>query len=721
MTAATAAAGLHATGGEDIGRILLGSGPGGLHAVSDVAACLMPLLKALGWHGDPRGLAEALPHFTDTLDIEDLRAVLANLNYASYPMALRLRDIDPRLLPCLFLPDKGAALVVLKREGDSVTVFNGELSTVTKIDVRGQRGTAYFVAAVEEPDDSANSATQKDWVRGVARRFRGLVLQILAITLVTSLLAVAVPLFIMAVYDRVVTARSEEMLLYLCAGIGIALGIDMLLRLIRARILSHIGARLDTILGAAVFRQILHLPIIMTERATVGAQLSRLKQFEAVRDFFTGPLAGVFLELPFVVVFIAVIAVIAGPVAWVPVVLIALFALLGVLVMPSMRRAVAESGEARAQRQAFLIELLSNFRVVKTSAAEAIWSDRYRRLSARTALANFRTTQISVLIQTLAQTLMLTAGIATIGIGTLRALDGDMTIGALVACMALIWRLLSPLQTGFLSLSRLEQVKLALRQINQLMSLRLERDPAKSSEALRRLQGAISFRRVSLRYSPSAEPALLGVDLDIAPGEIVAVTGPSSAGKSTLLRLIAGLYQAQAGAVMIDGLDIRQIDIGELRSAVAFAPKSCQLFHGTIAQNLRLANPTASDATLSQAILDAGLLNEVTALPEGLETRLTDQLQRQLPTGFRQRLNLARAYVKQAAIYLLDEPAANLDDEGDAALRRKLQQLRGKATVVLTTHRPSHMRLADRLVYMQDGRVLAAGTPDKILPKLKMA
>ena len=211
---------------------------------------------------------------------------------------------------------------------------------------------------------------------------------------------------------------------------------------------------------------------------------------------------------------------------------------------------------------------------------------------------------------------------------------------------------------------------------------------------------------------------MLGVELAVKPGEIVAITGPSSSGKSTLLKLVAGLYQPQAGAVLIEGMDIRQLDLGELRDSVAFLPQTCNLFHGTIAQNLRLANPTASDEDLSRAVLDAGLMGDILALPDGLETRITDQLQSQLPSGFKQRLMLARAFVKQVSIYLLDEPGANLDEEGDAALMRKLQDLRGRATVILTTHRPSHMRLADRVAYLRGGRLLGAGPPDEMLPKI---
>ena len=701
-------------------QILQSGELGEFRAISDIAACLMPLLSALGWHGNPRQLAEALPHFADSLDIVDLRNVLANLNYTTRPAELSLRDLDPRLLPCLFVPHQGAAMVVLEGAEGGFQVFDSTTSEVGFKAATARPGTAFFVSA-EESESEGERRPQDDWFRSVARRFRGLVYQMLGITFLSSVLALAVPLFIMTVYDRVIPSRSFSTLGFLFAGVLLALGIDAVLRILRSRVLAYVGARIDVILGAAALQQILHLPIVMTERATIGAQVSRLKQFEAVREFFTGPLAGVFLELPFLVIFIAVIAIIAGPLAWIPVILTAVFLMAAVAIVPSMRAAVAESGEARARRQSFAIEMISNMRAIKQCALERTWSGRYREIAAKAALANYRTSRISVFVQTLSQTLMFAAGIATATLGTLQVLDGAMTVGALIATMALVWRVLSPLQVGFLSLTRLEQVKLGLKQMNQLMRLKLEREPGRIGSGLRSFKGEVAFRRASLRYTAESEPALFGINFTVKPGEMVAVAGANGVGKSSVLKLIAGLYQPQAGAVMIDGIDLRQLDVGELRTSIGYVPQNCHLFHGTIAQNLRLANPTASDAELAQAALDAGLLEDILSLPEGFETRLTDQVQRQLPRGLKQKIILARAYVTQASIYLLDEPAYHLDTAGDTALMRKLQQLRGRATVFIVTQRPSHMRLADRLIVLDSGMVALAGHPEAVLAKMQKA
>ncbi|MFQ5971148.1 MAG: peptidase domain-containing ABC transporter [Alphaproteobacteria bacterium] len=713
--AATAAATLIEEPGHGLDRALRDGGHG-FHAISEAAACLRPLLATLNWHGEARQIAEALPHFADDLDLHGLRKVLANLNYATRPARAALDSIDPRLIPCLFAPDEGPLMVVTGLEGGTPIVFDGASGTIRKIADRRKRGTAYFISKTE-PEVVARQMIAEDWLSNVAARFRGGIIQLMVITFVTSVLGLAVPLFIMAVYDLAITAGSLHSLYFLAAGIAIALVGDFILRLIRARLLAYIGARLDIIVGNAAFQQILHLPVAMTERATIGAQVSRLRQFETLREFFTSPLATVFLEVPFVVVFIAVIALIGGPLAWIPVLMIALMAIVAAILAPAVRRGIGASSQAMSRRQNFLIEMVAKIRGIKTYAAERVWSERHREHSAQAARASFKASQISILIQSTAQQLMLAAGLAALGFGALRVLDGSMTVGGLIACMALTWRVLSPLHTGFLSLTRLEHVRLGLRQVNQLMGLKRELEPGKAGVHYRTFKGHVAFDRVSLRYLADARPALLGVSRVIEPGQVVAITGASGAGKSTMLKLVAGLYQPQTGAVFIDDIDIRQLDPGELRRAIAYVPQTIHLFHGTVAQNLRLANPTATDAELAAAAASANVLDDIRALPEGFETRLTNEMQGHLPNDFRQRLALTQAYVKEARIYLLDQPANTLDAAGEAAFRDRLLALKGRATIIMTTHRPSHAKLADQVLVLREGVLAAAGPPEEILTR----
>ncbi len=694
---------------------------GDFNAVSPIAACLMPLLEALRWRGSPRDVAEALPHFANSLDLIDLRNVLVTLGFESHLERTSLDKIDPRFLPCLYVQPDGNAYVLKSFEDGRFAAFEGAGNRECEVEPKRTRGEAYFFTDTSTDEAAAAAAAGENWFGSLIQRFRRTLYALLALTCVLNLVALAVPLFIMVVYDKVIGAHSIETLPFLAGGILVALLSDVVLRLVRARVIGGVAGRLDYILGAEAFKQVLSLPPAATERSTVGAQVSRLKEFESVRDFFTGPLASVVLELPFLVMFLAVIAALGGLIALVPLLMIAAFALLGWVLLPRVRDSVATSGRSRSERQSFLVETFANLRTVKAAAAEQIWRDRFRALSASAVMGNYETAKRSVWLQTSAHLLMTLSGIAVLGFGTFKVMAGTMTVGGLIATMALVWRVLSPLQAGFLAFSRLEQVKQSIRHINQLMKLRTEQHTGKSSLLGRSFGGRVMFDRVSFRYAADTDPALLGASFTAKPGELVAILGQSGAGKSTLLKTAAGFYYPQAGAVSIDGLDIRQIDPVELRRVIAYVPQTSSLFYGTIAQNLRLSVPTASDEELAEAAAEAGLLHNILDLPDGFETRIGHRMRTQLPVGFGQRLIIARALLRRSPIMLLDEPATNLDDGGDRILMDLLERLKGRCTILMVSHRPSHIRLADKAVVLEQGIVQFVGAPDEAIEYIQGA
>ncbi len=697
----------------------------GLTLKTDLSNCLIPLLDSIGWIGHPRHVAEAIPHFIDNLDITSFRNIMANLRFESWPINISLRKIDQRLMPCIFLPNKGPALVVKKIEGKVIYVFNGETLEHEEISGKRMTGTAYVFKKLDA--DIAQAIKSKlGWFRAVIERFRGLTYQVLILTLILNLLALSTPLFVMAVYDKVIASRSMETLAFFAVGVTLALFCDMVLRGIRARILAFIGARLDNIVGNAVFQRILLLPAALTERSTVGSQVARIKDFENVREFFTGQIAMTFIELPFAIIFVIVIAILGGPVAFVPLVMVVLFAILGLVMMPLIQQSVTKAGRGASRRQELVVETLSSMRTVKASGSEDTWLERYREDSALASLNSFYTSLYGSLVQTISGVMMTAAGMATVAFGVFRVLDGNMTIGALVACMMLVWRVLGPLQMTFVSLARLTQVKSSITQINGLMGMRVEREPDKTVLPLPRLSGAVSFDRVSMRYSADTDPALVGVTFDVEPGEVVCIIGGNGSGKSTLLKIIAGLYFQQAGSVRIDDQDLRQLDLIEVRHAISYVPQIIQFFYGTIAQNMRLTRPTASDEDLQWAAQEAGVLKEILDMEQGsgkwkrsgFGIRIGDASAASMPTSFMQRLNLARGYLKQSPIMLFDEPGNGLDYEGDQTFMKKIDRLRGGTTVFIVTHRPSHLKLADKIVWMEGGHLKVYGPAADVLKQI---
>ncbi len=696
-----------------------------LKEATDLSNCLMPLLNALNWRGDKRHIAEALPHFTDALDLTSFRNIVATLHYQSRPVKLRMSGIDHRLFPCLYLPDDGDAMIMLGYEPQGIRVFDGGKNTEVLVPRGNVRGTAYFFSPVDAAD-LQNSQSKVGWFRAVSERFRSLVYQTLGITLVLNILALVTPLFVKAVYDNVIATGSLPTLAFFAFGVGVAICCDVILRMIRSEIMAFIGARLDNIVGIAIFHKILFLPPTFTERATIGAQIGRIKDFETIRDFFTGPMAMVLFEFPFVIIFIVTIAALAGPVVFVSLIMMACFMILGLIITPLLRNSVGRAGRAASKKQELIVETLSGMRAVKYCGAEARWMERFREYSASSALNSFYTAQLSSLMQTISHVLMISAGLGTIIFGVFRVMNGDMSVGGLVASMILVWRVLAPIQTGFVSLTRITQVRSSISQINNLMNIKGEREQHSLVHPLKQIEGFVAFARVSIRYSPDSDPALVGISFEMEPGEVICIVGGNGSGKSTVLKLLAAMYSPQAGSIRIDNMDIRQMDTVELRHAVSYVPQTVQFFYGTISQNMRLAHPTATDADIYRACEMAGVLDDVLSLTQGsgkwkrqgFDIRIGDSTSSQMPTSFMQRLNLARGYLKQSPIMLFDEPGNGLDFASDQIFMKNIEKMRGETTILMVTHRPSHLRLADKILWLEYGNVRAFGPAADVLKQM---
>ncbi|MCB1742523.1 MAG: peptidase domain-containing ABC transporter [Gammaproteobacteria bacterium] len=682
------------------------------------AGALLPLLNALGWRRRLSEVIEALPHFAEHFDIIDLRNVMVSLGFESDAVRTRVHDIDANLLPCLFETRAGEVLVITRREGDTFSWFDTHQCLQRSGSIENLPGTAYLFTdtRVTHAVDRTNDV---QWFGTVIKRFRGLVKHLLMMTLILNLIALLVPLFIMVVYDKIIGARSLDALPYFVCGLAVALLCELGLRVLRARTLGLVAGRLDYIIGTSSFSQLVRLPPIYTERSTVAAQLSKLRQFDAIRDFFTGPNALVALEMPFVLLFLVVIGVLAGPIALVPLGMLIAYVLFALLWLPQVNERVAASARARTARQQILMETFAGMRELKALGAERAWGERFRESSASAMQAGYRTTISQAVLQSVAQGLMSISGVAVLGFGAMAVMAGELSVGALIAVMALLWRVLAPLQSAFLAYVKLDHIGQGIRQLNQLMRLDVERMTSESGLLLPEVIGGVSFQRVSFRYGPDCDPALLGVSFEALPKEFIAVVGDNSSGKSTVLKLIAGMYRPQGGALCIDDTDVRQFNPVDLRRMVAYVPQKPTLFHGTIAQNLRLNDPMVTDARLREALNSAGILQDVERLPEGLESRLGDAATARLPSALIHGICLARAYLRDAPILLLDEPGASLDHEADQKLIRYLKARKGQQTIIMVSHRPSHVRLADKAIVMRGGMLDFYGDPEQALEHMR--
>jgi len=697
---------------------LRGTVDGVFQEMSGMASSLLPLLQALDWKGTTREIAEALPHFVSEIELVDLRNALVNLGFETYAKPLRLSQLDPRLAPFLFVtenPDgKEDVRVVLEAEGSHISLWHkGDISGLafSEADIEG---TAYYITRTEDRDVSEKPHIF-GWTGRILGRFNRRIRMLFAVSLFSNVIGIAFPIFIMFIYDSVIRMHSIGTLPMLVLGVLMFLATDAALRYIRAKIIGFIAGRLDYILGSKTFERIFGLAPAYTERAAVSVQLARIKEFESIRDFFTGPLVGAAIDLPFVFIAVAVVAVLAGPLAFVPLATVLAYLGLALLLLPSSRQLKKEASAASGRRDDVMVETLLTRKSIKDTAAEGIWLERYRLASAEASRQRQRTENHETMMDALCHMIQMLSGLAILAWGTVLVINGAISIGALIATMILSWKMLAPIQSGFLAYTKFDQILGAVRQLNNLMSLRSEGNAGKARLLVNEIKGTIAFDRVSFRYTQETDPALLGATFRIEQNTTVAITGTTSSGKTTLVKLLLGLYQPQGGSISVGGLDLRQIDPRDLRCKIGYAPQDLQFFYGTIAQNMRLAEPTATDNEIERALRCVGLWDEIDRLPEKLKTRLNANANRDFDPGFLQRLNIARALLRDTPILMLDEPAQRLDYAGDAALIDHLRYLHGKKTIVMITHRPSHIWLADKVIVMNRGMVEFEGAPQDAL------
>lgn len=684
-------------------------------SLTPASACLGPLLKALNWRGELRDVLEAMPHLEDVTALEDVLSILVRLDYTSTAKKCTLLELSAKSFPCLYLTEDEQIYTVLEQQDENeFLVFNAQIQDYELVKSEAFDGTAYVIKPVHTEMQGAELPTN-GWFYSMLNKFQKTFFLLLSVTLLINLLNLAIPIYVIAVYDKVVGTKSLMTLAWIAAGMGFVVLLELVLRLKRAQIVSYLGASIEAQLLLKAFQHLMRLPMSVVSSAPVGAQIARLKQFEAIRDVFTGNLAEAFLDIPFLLLFLAAGFVIGGYLGWIPVGLIVFYVVIGFISVPLVKSQIGSAGETKSKARTFLTELMTKHRSIRYTAGREPWTDRYSTLWSEHSAQDFVAQNTTFILQTVTQAAMLIAGLLTLSFGVHDVIEGTLSSGALIALMILIWRLLTPIQTVFMGFHRVGRVMESISQVNYLTQFKPEQTQDASSSFSRRFKGQIEIKNFAFRYTQSSDLALRNINLNIAPGEYVALTGHPGAGKSTLLKVLLGLYPYQLGNILLDGLDLRQIPIHELRHAVGYVPEESTGFYGTIVQNITLAKPDANLKEIETLLAELNLLEKIKRLPNGWETRLKQSEKHYFSEGMLRQLCLARAFIKNPNIYFLDDPTRNLDAPSKTAFLEKLQKIKGNATIVMATHDMASLQLADRIIVLSQGTTVADITPEEFL------
>ena len=562
----------------------------------------------------------------------------------------------------------------------------------------------------------------KSWFWKVIWRFRSYYYQVILATFIINFLALVSSLYVMNVYDRVIPNQAYETLWVLSIGVFLAIAFEFAAKMIRGHLTDIAGKKADLIISSALFRRVLALRLA-DRPASSGSYANNLREFEAVREFMTSASLLTLVDLPFLLLFVTVIAIIGGKLALIPLTIIPIVIIVGFLVQRPLSRHINESMKESSQRSGLAVEAIEGIETLKTNNATSWAQQRWDEYTAKTSAASIKVKDTSnfMINFTIGMQQLNTVGLVLLGTYLIHAENPAerITMGALIAAVILSGRALSPLSQIAGLATRFQQAKLALEGVNNIVQRPIERDPERKYITLDRVEGGIAFDNVSFQYQEETGAAVSDLKLNIRPGEKVGVLGRIGSGKSTMLKLASGLYDSAKGNITLDGVDMRQLDPNFLRSEVVLLSQQPRLFLGTLRENMDLArfDGYSTDQELLAALKRFGLDRIIRNHPRGLDMPLgEDGLG--LSGGQKQIIALARMTLRHPKVVLLDEPTTGLDQATERMALIAVAQWSKDKTMVVVTHRPQVLQIVNRIIVMDNGKVVMDGPRDLVLQKL---
>jgi ATP-binding cassette, subfamily C, bacterial LapB len=638
-----------------------------------------------------------------------------------------LEQIRAEFLPVTLLlnNDEACKLVSINKTSNSARVIYPELGdaevVVSLAEIAAQYAGYIIVTKPKYVFDkrapSVGKVRLKHWFWGALAENKAIYRDIMVAALVVNIFALAMPMFTMNVYDRVVPNRSVETLWVMSIGVAVIVIGDLILRTMRGYFLDWASTRIDVQLNARIMEQVLGTRLEMKPNS-VGTLASNLRSFESVRDFITSATITTLIDVPFGLIFIAVMAWISPPMV-IPVIIGSIIMLVYAFSVQSKMHELSETMyRAGALRNATLIESLVGLETVKALGIEGHMQSKWEHTASYLTEVGSKLKLLSQSINNGSNAISQITTVALILLGVYLVTNGDLTMGGLIASTMLASRAMAPISQTAGLLTQYHTASTSLQSLDEIMNKPIER-PLDSNFLSRPVfKGDIEFREVSFKYPEAEESALTKVSFKIKAGEHVALLGRMGSGKTTIHKLILGLYQPTEGAILIDGIDSRQIDPAELRRAVGYVQQDTQLFYGTMRENLTITSPHADDAAVLAAAHAGGIDEFVNAHPKGFDL-LVGERGETLSGGQKQGVGIARALIGRSAIILLDEPTSAMDHTTEDAVKKRLMEAAVGKTVVLITHRSTLFDMASRIIVIDSGRVVADGPKDQVIEALR--
>lgn len=687
-------------------------------------ACLVLLTRYFQNPFSAQSLSARLPLKKDKLD------------KALFPRAAKRAQIEAGLKKLSFdeIEDHQLPMVLLLKDDKACILFLDEKNTRKILDPAHPQsflepedaqkhylGSTFLVHSTYKFTDRAEetlSPQKKDWFWSVLIKSWPIYSEIIIASLLINLFALVIPLFTMNIYNRVVPNNATATMWILASGVAVVFIFDILLKSLRSYFIDLEGKKSDIQLSSSIFEQILGTKLEKRPQS-VGTLANSVQSFESFKEFITSSTILVLVDFPFIIIYILTIYIIGGSLFWIPLIVIPLIFALGFCIQLPLIQLTRESFKYSAEKQAILYESLANIETVKISGAESRLQAKWEQLLKLSAINNLKLRNLSNLSINATSFIQQAASIVTILVGVYLIAEGDLNMGALIACTILTGRAVAPMAQVTSLFTRYYQSKTALDSIDNLMQM--PRDVQDTHHYLHRpkIKGDIAFKNVSFAYNNEKVPALIDIKLQIKAGERVAIIGKIGSGKSTLAKLLLQLYLPTEGHILIDGTDYRQINPDDLRQQIGYVPQEALLFYGSVRDNICLGAPFIDDEKLIRAANIANIGEITNKHPDGFDRQVGEQ-GKQLSGGQRQSIIIARALLRDPKIILMDEPTASMDDTTERLFKQNFtQMLTPEHTLMLITHKVSMLELVQRIIVLEEGRIVADGPKEAVIAALR--
>ena len=665
------------------------------------------------------GAVRDLPELTsETFDPKSAVSALSHVGFEATYGEMKLKKLRSTHCPAIGFLKTGEAVVVHAIDEDKTVhlrrfsaedQFDEQLLPLKELDTHLE---PYFVL-VRRVHAAAKVKGKNDWFWGSLLQGKWLYGQVLIAASITNFLGLSTSLFIMVVYDRVVPNQAIESLIALTIGVLIALGFDFIIKTLRAQFVDKAGKRADARMSRLIFDKILNMRLD-NRRQKSGAMASIVREFDTLREFFTSATLVAVVDLPFIFLFIYVVSLIAGPLALVPLIAVPMVILSGLVVQPFLARIAESSMQTNMSKQSVLVETLNGLETVQATGSGRLMRRRFEEASDAQSDLSLKNRMLSNFAINSAASIQQLAQIATIFYGVFLIQAGTISMGAMIAAVILGGRALGPLSQLASAMSRANGARQSYRALSAVMNDDADQQAQTRSRLSRpNLSGAVEFKNVSYTFPGANSPIIRNLSLKIPTGQKVAIVGRMGSGKSTMSRLISGLIEPSEGAVLLDGVDLRQIDKSDVRRNVGVMLQDTWLFSGTVKENLQMGFYEYDDANVLNIAKISGVDDFVASHPQGYDMELRERGEG-LSGGQRQSINLARALLHDPNLLVLDEPTSSMDTATEKSVIGRLKVWAGARTLVMVTHRNTLLELADRVLVMDQGAVVADTTPEKL-------